>query len=83
MYNQPSMVKKIISTLEDPHFHAFMYNQCMEDKSGRIEHLIDLYLNTPEKGCFETPLHLAAKHGFVGKCLLQWITLLLSYIAGC
>ena len=31
----------------------------------RAEYMLDLYLNMPTKGAFETPLHLAAKMGHV------------------
>ncbi|XP_078494457.1 ankyrin repeat and LEM domain-containing protein 2-like [Ciona intestinalis] len=66
--NQPEMVKQIISTLSDPDFQKKMYTNISspQETSSRLHHILDLYFNTPEKGFFETPLHMACKFGFAG-----------------
>ncbi|XP_031628233.1 uncharacterized protein LOC116344012 [Contarinia nasturtii] len=56
----------ILETVGDPEFIKLLYGK---DDDRTAEHvsniLLDLYLNTPEKGRSETPLHLAAKFGAV------------------
>lgn len=60
------MCELVLSTITDVNFIKLLYgddnNQNAEDRS-RI--LLDLYLNTPDKGLNETPLHSAAKFGSV------------------
>nr|CAD7411914.1 unnamed protein product [Timema cristinae] len=60
------MCVAILSIVGDPKFVAHLYgeddpNNCRD----RAEILLDLYLNTPDKGLNETPLHFAVKFGAV------------------
>ena len=68
--DQSAMIKLVLSTLRDKNFYALMYPSQKDvqesSKDSFIDHIIDLYCNTPEKILFETPLHLACKFGFVG-----------------
>ncbi|KII69785.1 Ankyrin repeat and LEM domain-containing protein 2 [Thelohanellus kitauei] len=64
--DRPQIVEFILSILKDVYFISRFYsfeealNGEAFDKSTR---LLELMLNTPEKACFETPLHIAAKYG--------------------
>ncbi|KAJ8285999.1 hypothetical protein GJAV_G00033350 [Gymnothorax javanicus] len=62
--NQPGMAGLLLDTLENPEFMRLMYP---DDQEGmlqkRIRYIVDLYLNTPDKAAFETPLHFACKFG--------------------
>uniref|UniRef100_A0A4W4F7V7 Ankyrin repeat and LEM domain-containing protein 2 n=1 Tax=Electrophorus electricus TaxID=8005 RepID=A0A4W4F7V7_ELEEL len=64
--NQASVAQLLLDTLENPEFMRLMYP---DDQDGmlykRIRYIIDLYLNTPDKAGFETPLHFACKFGCV------------------
>ncbi|KAK3100786.1 hypothetical protein FSP39_025313 [Pinctada imbricata] len=65
--NQASICQLILDTLEDPSFMDKLYGHTMETdstRSNRISFVIDLYLNTPDKGGCESPLHFACKFGF-------------------
>ncbi|NWX97084.1 ANKL2 protein, partial [Nothoprocta ornata] len=62
--NQPSICQLLLDTLENPEFMRLMYpddNDTMLKK--RIRYIVDLYLNTPDKIGFDTPLHFACKFG--------------------
>ncbi|XP_072040627.1 ankyrin repeat and LEM domain-containing protein 2-like isoform X2 [Amphiura filiformis] len=62
--NLASMCRLIIETLEDPQFFALMYPEdSPETRQKRQQVLLDLYLNMPDKGNCETPLHFASKFG--------------------
>ncbi|KAL3878496.1 hypothetical protein ACJMK2_030840 [Sinanodonta woodiana] len=66
--NQPEMCQLILDTLEDPHFVAKLYagsKDTEETMIKRINFLVDLYLNMPDKGNCETPLHFACKFGHI------------------
>nr|XP_009665005.1 PREDICTED: ankyrin repeat and LEM domain-containing protein 2 [Struthio camelus australis] len=62
--NQPGICQLLLDTLENPEFMRLMYpddNDIMLKK--RIRYIVDLYLNTPDKMGFDTPLHFACKFG--------------------
>ncbi|XP_048467371.1 ankyrin repeat and LEM domain-containing protein 2 isoform X2 [Rhincodon typus] len=62
--NQPQICQLLLDTLENPEFMLLMYpddNEVMLQK--RIKYIVDLYLNTPDKMGFDTPLHFACKFG--------------------
>ncbi|XP_051978817.1 ankyrin repeat and LEM domain-containing protein 2 [Xyrauchen texanus] len=62
--NQPSIVQLLLDTLENPEFMRLMYPDDQESMlQKRIRYIVDLYLNTPDKAGFETPLHFACKFG--------------------
>ncbi|XP_037337236.2 ankyrin repeat and LEM domain-containing protein 2 [Pungitius pungitius] len=62
--NQAGIAQLLLDTLENPDFMRLMYP---DDKEAmlqkRIRYIVDLYLNTPDKAGFETPLHFACKFG--------------------
>ncbi|XP_022256189.1 ankyrin repeat and LEM domain-containing protein 2-like [Limulus polyphemus] len=61
---QGAMCQLILSTIEDQKFMKLLYSDDSEDiRQQRIIFLIDLYLNTPDRGMCETPLHFACKFG--------------------
>ncbi|NWI28101.1 ANKL2 protein, partial [Sula dactylatra] len=61
---QPGICQLLLDTLENPEFMRLMYpddNDIM--LKNRIQYIVDLYLNTPDKMGFDTPLHFACKFG--------------------
>ncbi|KAK8788717.1 hypothetical protein V5799_021507 [Amblyomma americanum] len=61
---QPELVRLLLETLQDPHFLELLYPDDSSDvRTRRTAFLLDLYLNTPDKGRCETPLHFACKFG--------------------
>ncbi|XP_027627172.1 ankyrin repeat and LEM domain-containing protein 2 [Tupaia chinensis] len=62
--NQASICQLALETLENPEFMRLMYP---DDDAGmlekRIRYIVDLYLNTPDKMGYDTPLHFACKFG--------------------
>lgn len=60
------MAKLILETVSNPDFIKLLHGKD-DDRTAMdvAEILLDLYLNTPEKGRSETPLHLASKFGAV------------------
>ncbi|KAG5321554.1 ANKL2 protein, partial [Acromyrmex heyeri] len=62
---KPKMCEFLLNTVGDP---KFMQRHYGEDKCKtylNLEQIMqDLYLNTPDKGLNETPLHFAVKFGF-------------------
>ncbi|XP_034026978.1 ankyrin repeat and LEM domain-containing protein 2 [Thalassophryne amazonica] len=62
--DQAGVAQLLLDTLENPEFMRLMYP---DDKEAmlkkRIRYIVDLYLNTPDKAGFETPLHFACKFG--------------------
>ncbi|XP_054630876.1 ankyrin repeat and LEM domain-containing protein 2 [Dunckerocampus dactyliophorus] len=62
--NQAGITQLLIDTLENPEFMRLMYPDDQEAMlQKRIRYIVDLYLNTPDKAGFETPLHFACKFG--------------------
>lgn len=62
--NQAGISQLLLDILENPDFMRLMYpddEEAMLQK--RIRYIVDLYLNTPDKAGFETPLHFACKFG--------------------
>ncbi|XP_031447914.1 ankyrin repeat and LEM domain-containing protein 2, partial [Phasianus colchicus] len=62
--NQPAICQQLLETLENPEFMRLMYPD--DDDTmlrNRIRYIVDLYLNTPDKMGFDTPLHFACKFG--------------------
>ncbi|XP_061189226.1 ankyrin repeat and LEM domain-containing protein 2-like [Saccostrea echinata] len=65
--NQAGICQLILDTLEDPSFIDKLYghtNETEGTRTNRINFIVDLYLNTPDKAACEVPLHFACKHGF-------------------
>ncbi|KAG9487542.1 hypothetical protein GDO78_007409 [Eleutherodactylus coqui] len=62
--NQAGISHLLLDTLENPEFMRLMYP---DDEEGmlqkRIRYIVDLYLNTPDKMGFDTPLHFSCKFG--------------------
>ncbi|XP_071488521.1 uncharacterized protein [Diadema antillarum] len=64
--NLPEMLSLILDTLANPELAALLYpNDTQEAITDRWNFVTHLYLNSPEKGNGETPLHFASKFGYV------------------
>ncbi|XP_076060237.1 ankyrin repeat and LEM domain-containing protein 2 [Oratosquilla oratoria] len=62
--NQAALCSKVLSTVGNPSFFQQLYpDDSLESSERRSNYLVDLYLNMPDKGLNETPLHFASKHG--------------------
>ncbi|KAF7240724.1 Ankyrin repeat and LEM domain-containing protein 2 [Varanus komodoensis] len=62
--DQPGICSSLLDTLEKPEFMRLMYpDDDMTMLQKRIRYIVDLYLNTPDKIGFDTPLHFACKFG--------------------
>ncbi|XP_076003713.1 ankyrin repeat and LEM domain-containing protein 2 [Genypterus blacodes] len=62
--NQAAIAQLLLDTLENPEFMRLMYPDDQDVMlQKRIRYIVDLYLNTPDKAGFETPLHFACKFG--------------------
>ncbi|CAG9832251.1 unnamed protein product [Diabrotica balteata] len=69
------MTELILTTIANPEFIKLLYgDDNQENAEDRAAVLLDLYLNTPNKGLNETPLHFASKHG-----ALDVVEILVSY----
>ncbi|XP_045700124.1 ankyrin repeat and LEM domain-containing protein 2 [Phyllostomus hastatus] len=65
--DQASICQLTLETLENPEFMQLMYPDDSPDMlQKRICYILDLYLNTPDKGGYDTPLHFACKFGNAG-----------------
>ena len=74
MSNKAEMCKVILQIIEKPSFIELLHGQRNNATDEVSAILLDLYLNTPDKGRGETPLHFAAKFG-----ALDMIKILISY----
>ncbi|KMQ97722.1 ankyrin repeat and lem domain-containing protein 2 [Lasius niger] len=63
--NKPQMCEFILNTVGDPKFMQWHYgeDEC-KTYLNPAQIMQDLYLNTPDKGLNETPLHFAVKYGY-------------------
>uniref|UniRef100_H0WUM8 Ankyrin repeat and LEM domain-containing protein 2 n=1 Tax=Otolemur garnettii TaxID=30611 RepID=H0WUM8_OTOGA len=62
--NQASICQMTLEILENPDFMRLMYpDDNMDMLQERISYIVDLYLNTPDKAGYDTPLHFACKFG--------------------
>lgn len=60
------MAELILSTISNIEFIKLLYgDDNQQNAHDRSQVLLDLYLNTPNKGNNETPLHFASKYGAV------------------
>lgn len=58
------MSELILHTVANVNFIKLLYgDDSHQDSEDRAKVLLDLYLNTPDKGLNETPLHFAVKFG--------------------
>ncbi|XP_072746594.1 ankyrin repeat and LEM domain-containing protein 2 isoform X2 [Anoplolepis gracilipes] len=64
--NRPEMCEFILNTVGDPKFMQWHYgeDECKKMYFNPAQIMQDLYLNTPDKGLNETPLHFAVKYGY-------------------
>lgn len=65
--NKSEMCEFILNTVGDPKFMQWHYGE-EELKKMNLDPtqiIQDLFLNTPDKGLNETPLHFAVKYGYI------------------
>ncbi|UJR35490.1 hypothetical protein I4U23_028244 [Adineta vaga] len=61
---QSGIIRLLIKTIKNVHFIRRLYvNDTEEQTQQRIQFILDMYVNTPDKMQNETPLHLASKFG--------------------
>lgn len=81
MYNSYKTAECILKTISNKSFTQLLYGANGDHSYVvRPEVLLDMYLNTPDKGLNETPLHFAVKHGSleVVKIFVQYPQLMLN-----
>ncbi|KAK6749375.1 hypothetical protein RB195_001780 [Necator americanus] len=64
-HGKTDVVEKVLQLVSNTSFLADLYGTSEEDTRFRVENILVSYVNTPDKGNCETPLHLAAKFGHV------------------
>ncbi|XP_034195040.2 ankyrin repeat and LEM domain-containing protein 2 [Osmia lignaria lignaria] len=72
--DRPDMCELILSTVGNAEFIKLFYGDECKSYVDRAQIMLDLYLNTPDKGLNETPLHFAVKFG-----LKNCVRVLVSY----
>ncbi|XP_076230807.1 ankyrin repeat and LEM domain-containing protein 2 isoform X1 [Calliopsis andreniformis] len=72
--NRPDMCEFILNTVGNADFIKLLYGNECKSYVDRAQIMLDLYLNTPDKGLNETPLHFAVKFG-----LKDVVRVLISY----
>jgi len=74
-HGKHEIIESLIEILTDPNLMTTLYGEEPEEVvTSRQRFLLDLYLNLPDKGANDTPLHIACKYGH-----LDVIKLLLSH----
>jgi hypothetical protein len=64
--NQVAIAESLMNSLKDDEFWMKLYPcDTKEAREKRKAYVIDLYLNSPEIGSCATPLHFAAKFGYI------------------
>lgn len=66
--DQAAIASLVLETILDPEFTKLLYScsyDTAQSRHQRILYLTDLYLNSPDKGSAESPLHIACKMGHV------------------
>nr|XP_012146696.1 PREDICTED: ankyrin repeat and LEM domain-containing protein 2 isoform X2 [Megachile rotundata] len=72
--DRPDMCELILNTVGNTEYIKLLYGDECKSYVDRAQILLDLYLNTPDKGLNETPLHFAVKFG-----LKDVVRVLVSY----
>ncbi|CAD1470093.1 unnamed protein product, partial [Heterotrigona itama] len=72
--DRPDMCELILNTVGNTDFIKLLYGDECKSYVDRAQIMLDLYLNTPDKGLNETPLHFAVKFG-----LKNVVRVLVSY----
>ncbi|XP_033321054.1 ankyrin repeat and LEM domain-containing protein 2 isoform X1 [Megalopta genalis] len=62
--DKPDICELILNTVGNAEFIKLLYGDECKSYLDRAQIMLDLYLNTPDKGLNETPLHFAVKFGF-------------------
>ena len=80
-YKAPEVLEYVLKTVNSLTFIKRCYPSLSDDSiTEKRDHLLDLFLNTPEKILFNTPLHIACKNGdlLCIKVLLNYVPLIVT-----